>query len=76
MSLSWGLRGCIGGGSLGAMIPGMMIGLALCLLLGRESDADLVAAFGAIGLGLGGQETYGQTVGLSMRPETFWWANR
>ncbi len=74
MSLGWGLRGSIGGGSLGAMIPGAMIGLVLCMLLGRESDAGFIAAFAAIGVGFGGQETYGQTVGLSMQPDTFWWA--
>jgi hypothetical protein len=74
MSLGWGLRGSIGGGPLGAMIPGAMIGLVLCLLLGRRSDAALIAALGAIGVGFGGQETYGQTVGLSLQPETFWWA--
>ena len=74
MSLGWGLRGSIGGGSLGAMIPGAMIGLVLCLLLDRHSDAGLIAAFAAIGVGFGGQETYGQTVGLSLQPETFWWA--
>jgi hypothetical protein len=74
MSLGWGLRGSIGGGSLGAMIPGAMIGLVLCLLLDRRSDAGLVAAFAAVGVGFGGQETYGQTVGLSLQPETFWWA--
>ena len=74
MSLGWGLRGSIGGGSLGAMIPGAMIGLVLCLLLDRRSDAGLIAAFAAIGVGFGGQETYGQTVGLSLQPETFWWA--
>jgi hypothetical protein len=74
MSLGWGLRGSIGGGSLGAMIPGAMIGLVLCVLLDRRSDAGLIAAFAAIGVGFGGQETYGQTVGLSLRPETFWWA--
>jgi len=74
MSLGWGLRGSIGGGSLGAMIPGAMIGLVLCLLLNRHSDAGLIAAFAAIGVGFGGQETYGQTVGLSLQPETFWWA--
>lgn len=74
MSLGWGLRGSIGGGSLGAMIPGAMIGLALCFFLGRESDAGLIAALGAVGVGFGGQETYGQTVGLSQHPETFWWA--
>ncbi len=74
MSLGWGLRGSIGGGSLGAMIPGAMIGLVLCLLLDRHSDAGRIAAFAAIGVGFGGQETYGQTVGLSLQPETFWWA--
>lgn len=74
MSLGWGLRGSIGGGSLGAMIPGAMIGLVLCLLLDRHSDSGLIAAFGAIGVGFGGQETYGQTVGLSLQAETFWWA--
>jgi hypothetical protein len=74
MSLGWGLRGSIGGGPLGAMIPGAMIGLALCLLLGRTSDAGRIAAMAAIGVGFGGQETYGQTVGLSLQPETFRWA--
>jgi hypothetical protein len=74
MSLGWGLRGSIGGGSLGAMIPGAMIGLVLCLMLQRQSDAGRIAAFAAIGVGFGGQETYGQTVGLSLQPETFWWA--
>lgn len=74
MSLGWMLRGYIGGGPLGAMIPGAMIGLALCLLLGRERDAGIIAAFAAIGIGFGGQETYGQTVGLSLKPETFSWA--
>jgi RsiW-degrading membrane proteinase PrsW (M82 family) len=74
MSLGWGLRGSIGGGSLGAMIPGAMIGLVLCVLLDRHSDAGLIAAFAAVGVGFGGQETYGQTVGLSLQPETFWWA--
>jgi len=74
MSLGWGLRGSIGGGPLGAMIPGALVGLALCLLLRRNSDAGSIAAFAAIGVGFGGQETYGQTVGLSMAPETFWWA--
>ncbi|MCX6620017.1 MAG: hypothetical protein NTY38_02845 [Acidobacteria bacterium] len=74
MSLGWGLRGYIGGGPLGAMIPGALVGLALCLLLDREVDAGTVVAFAAIGVGFGGQETYGQTVGLSFKPETFAWA--
>jgi len=73
MSLGWALRGYIGGGPLGAMIPGAMVGLALCLLLDREADSALIAAFAAIGVGFGGQMTYGQTVGLSFVPETFYW---
>lgn len=74
MSLGWGLRGFIGGGPLGAMIPGVMVALAVTLLLGRKSDLGFIAACGAVGVGFGGQETYGQTVGLSFQPETFWWA--
>ena len=73
MSLGWGLRGYIGGGPLGAMIPGAMAGISLCLLLNREADAALIAAFAAVGIGYGGQMTYGQTVGLSFDPATYWW---
>lgn len=73
MSLGWGLRGYIGGGPLGAMIPGAMVGLALCLLLERETESALVAAFAAVGVGFGGQETYGQTVYISTIPETWAW---
>ncbi|MBL8216857.1 MAG: hypothetical protein JNK87_39420 [Bryobacterales bacterium] len=73
MSLGWGLRGYIGGGPLGAMIPGAMVALALALLLNRdEDDAALLAAFGAVGVGFGGQETYGQTVGYSIAANTMW----
>lgn len=74
MSLGWGLRGYIGGGPLGAMIPGAMIGLVLATLLRQERQGAWLAACAAAGIGLGGQMTYGQTVGLSLRPETFWWA--
>ncbi len=74
MALGWGLRGFIGGGPLGAMIPGAMIGLVLAALLKQERQAAWLAACGAVGFGLGGQETYGQTVGLSLKPETYWWA--
>ena len=74
MALGWGLRGFIGGGFFGAMIPGAMVALALCLLLGRgNSECGLIAAFGAVGVGLGGVMTYGQTVGFASRLETMWW---
>lgn len=74
MLLGWGLRGFIGGGPLGAMIPGAMVALILCLILGVDQRASaLLAAFGAIGIGLGGQMTYGQTIGFIVVPETFYW---
>ncbi|MBN8732918.1 MAG: hypothetical protein J0L64_20445 [Acidobacteria bacterium] len=75
MSLGWGLRGFIGGGPLGAMIPGAMIGLALSLLLRLDaSQTARLLAFSAVGVGFGGDMTYGQTVGLSFQPGTYWWA--
>lgn len=74
MALGWGLRGFIGGGPLGAMIPGAMAGLLTAALLKQERHAAFLAACGAVGFGLGGQMTYGQTVGLALHPETFWWA--
>lgn len=70
MSVGWGLRGFIGGGSLGAMIPGALVALAVCVLLGETGGrAARAAAFGAVGIGFGGQETYGQTVQFLSRPE-------
>lgn len=63
MSVGWGLRGFIGGGSFGAMIPGALIALVICRGLGLPDAACArIAAFGAVGIGFGGQETYGQTV--------------
>lgn len=63
MSVGWGLRGFIGGGSLGAMIPGALVALVLCRGLGLpDAICGRIAAFGAVGIGFGGQETYGQTV--------------
>jgi hypothetical protein len=61
--LGWGLRGFIGGGPFGAMIPGAMIGIALCLLLGVSARyAALVTVFAVLGVGIGGEMTYGQTI--------------
>ena len=43
MMLGWGLRGFIGGGPLGAMIPGAMISVV--------TIAEMIAGTEAIGLG-------------------------
>ncbi len=72
MMLGWGLRGTIGGGPFGAMIPGAMVVLAACLTK-RIPNLALLAACGAIGVGIGGDMTYGQTVGFIVHAETFWW---
>jgi hypothetical protein len=49
------------------------VALLLCLILGvdRRTSA-LIAAFGTVGIGLGGQMTYGQTIGFIVVPETFY----
>jgi hypothetical protein len=73
MSLGWGLRGTIGGGQIGGMIPGAMMALCLCHLLGWRRSVGIAAAFGAVGVGLGGQETYGQTIGFLRSSETVAW---
>jgi hypothetical protein len=74
MCLGWGLRGFIGGGPFGAMIPGAMVTLMLCRLLRIDgARAAVAAAFGAVGVGFGGEMTYGQTVGYAMNPATMWW---
>lgn len=73
MSLGWGLRGTIGGGPVGAMIPGAMVTLALCHLLGWRDRVAVAAAFGTIGVGLGGQMTYGQTIGFVTHADTVGW---
>ncbi len=74
MSLGWGLRGFIGGGPLGAMIPGAMVALALCMLLRRDPGSiGMAAAFGAVGIGFGGEMTYGETVGFALNPSTAAW---
>lgn len=72
MMLGWGLRGFIGGGPFGAMIPGALVVLALGHASGRR-DLNWLAAMGAIGVAFGGEMTYGQTVGFIVQRETFWW---
>ena len=72
MSLGWGLRGYIGGGPFGAMIPGALVSLLLCHFLRYSLPAAaVVTVFGTIGIGFGGNMTYGQTLGLIRESETF-----
>jgi hypothetical protein len=74
MLLGWGLRGYIGGGPYGAMIPGSFVALSLALLLGyRMETAAIAALFGAIGVGYGGDMTYGQTLGFLRESDTVYW---
>jgi len=74
MSLGWGWRGYIGGGSFGAMIPGAMVALVICRLAGLNAGRTAAAtAMSAVGVGFGGEMTYGQTVGFVRQPETVGW---
>ncbi|MBI2422269.1 MAG: hypothetical protein HYV27_05510 [Candidatus Hydrogenedentes bacterium] len=74
MLLGWGLRGYIGGGPFGAMIPGAFVALCISLLLGHRAEvAAVVALFGAIGIGYGGDMTYGQTLGLAQGEGAMVW---
>ncbi|WP_430974152.1 hypothetical protein [Sunxiuqinia rutila] len=74
MSLGWGLRGHIGGGPYGAMIPGAMVALSICLLLELpRTFSALVVVFGVAGVGIGGEMTYGQTLGFLRNMDTVWW---
>ncbi len=74
MMLGWGLRGHIGGGPFGAMIPGAMVALSICLLLELPvSVTSIILVFGVFGIGLGGEMTYGQTLGFLRNPDTIWW---
>jgi len=74
MMLGWGLRGHIGGGPFGAMIPGAMVALSISLLLKLPASVtSIVVVFGVFGIGLGGEMTYGQTLGFLRNPDTVWW---
>ncbi len=67
MSVGWGLRGDYGHEA-GAMMPGALIGLALCLAAGRADwlrRAPTIAAACAIGWAFGGQMSYGIVIGYT-----------
>lgn len=74
MMLGWGLRGHIGGGPMGAMIPGAMVALTICMLLDIPAKISaLIVVFGVAGVGLGGEMTYGQTLSFLRDLDTVWW---
>jgi hypothetical protein len=67
MSVGWGIRGDYGHEA-GAMIPGALAGLAICLASGREDwrrRASIVGMCGAVGWAFGGQMSYAQIVGYT-----------
>jgi hypothetical protein len=74
MSIGWALRGSIGGGPLGAMIPGALWAMAVAHQKGWSARrASLLVGLSALGFGMGGQETYGQSIGLLREVDTRWW---
>lgn len=74
MSVGWGLRGDYGHEA-GAMMPGALLGLALCLTTGRADwvqRGPTIAALCAIGWAFGGQMSYGVVIGYTADSA---WAN-
>ncbi|HET6323460.1 MAG TPA: hypothetical protein VFG04_02075 [Planctomycetaceae bacterium] len=64
LSIGWGIRGNYGHET-GAMLPGALAAIAICLLSNREDWRERVAyfaLFGALGWGLGGSMTYMQVI--------------
>ena len=64
LSIGWGIRGNFGH-EYGAMIPGALTAIAVCLLSGRKDWRDRViyfGMFGALGWGFGGSMSYMQVV--------------
>ena len=65
--LGWGIRGQYGHET-GAMLAGALVGLTLMLLFGgrlHPRTAMTAVAMLTVGIGIGGLETYGQTIGLT-----------
>lgn len=66
-SIGWGVRGNWGH-EYGAMIPGALSALALCVVLPRREireKAAYIGFAGAIGWSLGGSMSYGQLIGMT-----------
>ncbi len=67
MSVGWGFRGDYGHEA-GAMVPGALLGLSICLASGRQDwwqRATIMAMCGAIGWAFGGQMSYGKVIGYT-----------
>ena len=67
MSVGWGFRGDYGHEA-GAMVPGALVGLSICLASGRRDwwqRASLMAMCGGIGWAFGGQMSYGRIIGYT-----------
>ncbi len=67
MSVGWGFRGDYGHEA-GAMVPGALLGLSICLASGRQDwwrRASLMAMCGAVGWAFGGQMSYGRIIGYT-----------
>ena len=67
MSVGWGFRGDYGHEP-GAMVPGALLGLAICLASGRQDwwqRSTIMATCGAIGWAFGGQMSYGRVIGYT-----------
>ena len=67
MSVGWGFRGDYGHEA-GAMVPGALVALAICLTSGRQDwwrRATIIAMCGAIGWAFGGQMSYGRIIGYT-----------
>jgi hypothetical protein len=64
--LGWGIRGLFGHAN-GALIPGALLGLAICVLLKADRyTTGLAVAMTAVGFGFGADETTLQTAGYLM----------
>lgn len=67
LSIGWGIRGNYGH-EFGAMLPGALTAMAVCLLSGRQDWRERIAYFaffGAVGWGFGGSFSYMQVVGYT-----------
>lgn len=71
MAYGWGWRGDYGH-ELGAMLPGALVGMSVCLASGRRdwwNNVLVFGLFGAIGWAFGGSQSYGIVVGYTLHSD-------